>query len=184
MYCGLTPTKIHDVKRAIDNFTNYLRLRPYDEEVITNLALCYVYVEKPDYSCALKLLENALSFNPMYCRAHYNKALVLWRDKKYEESKKVIYDLIENDPNCPEANFAMCLIQYQIEKGSKDTKLKNTIYYLETAIKKDFSDIAWIESTSFLDDNFKKTQHYKDAILKIAKKRRLPEKLYKHLLNH
>ncbi len=179
IYCGKHPTEIADVDKARENFEKYLKLRPHDEEARTNLALCYIYVGKPkqNYEHALETLEEALQYNPTYCRAHYNKTLVLWHLERYEEAKDVINTYITKiDPNCPEGNFAMSLIQYQIEKEKK--ALTKTIYYLNRAIELGFNDIAWLRTTSFFDDNFRKTKYYYDAELRIAERRNLPPELY------
>lgn len=179
LYCGKHPTKIADVDKARENFEKYLTLRPHDEEVRTNLALCYIYVKKrkQNYEKALETLEEALQYNPTYCRGHYNKALVLWHLERYEEAKRVINTLITKiDPNCPEGNFAMSLIQYQIEKKNK--VLTKTIYYLNRAVDLGFDDISWLGTSSFLDDNFRKTKHFYNAALRIAERRNLPKEYY------
>lgn len=176
--CGRLATNINNVEYAIENFERYLQLKPYDERVITNLALCYAYGTK-DYKKALMLYDEALEYNPEYCRAHYNKALVLWRLERQEEAMIEIDNLIKNSPNCAESFFVMSLIQYQLENRAGT----QAIFYLERALEKGFNDISWLTTTSFYDEDFRRSKAYKNAVKRIAESRFLPNisELYKEL---
>lgn len=156
-YAGNVSRKVSDVNNAILNFEKYKTLRPYDSRVLTNLGLCYE-IGFGDYSKAIGFYENALKYEPAYCRAHYNKALALWSNNNHEEAIKTITTLVKNIPNCPEANFAMSLIKYQ------QGEIEEAISCLERAVELEFDDISWMVITTFYDKKFKASEAYTNAI--------------------
>ena len=170
-YCGDIATNIDYVDEAIESFEKYLDSRRYDAKVLTNLALCYVYGYQDDtdalewYNKALKLYDEALDCEPSYCRAHYNKALALWKLGRQKDAIAEITNLVRNAPDCAEAFFVMSLIKCQMHE------IDEAFSYLETAIQKGFNDISWISTTRFYDEAFKRSEAYKRAIASIKARR-------------
>ncbi|MFZ4619396.1 MAG: tetratricopeptide repeat protein [Bacteroidota bacterium] len=91
----------HQNKEAVKYFEKAALLQPKNDSLLLDLAVCY-FNEK-DYSRALGITEQILSFNKTHSRALYNKGAILMTLNKKDEAVKVWKKLVKVAPNSEEA---------------------------------------------------------------------------------
>lgn len=84
--------------------------------------LAIAHERKGEISKAIEVLEKGLANNSSNSSTRYNLAVMLIRAERSEEAKRVLMDLLQQDPNHPLANFQLGLIQWG-EGGHADLAL-------------------------------------------------------------
>lgn len=86
---------------ARDAYIRYLEVHPDEVDVISDLGVCYRWVE--DHQGALKQFDRALALNPEHWQSLYNKAIVIGLDLgKKPEARELLERLRTLQPHNPE----------------------------------------------------------------------------------
>ena len=87
--------------KAIEEYTESLRIRPGDPHVETDLATSYHYVGQHDR--ALEALDNVLRHTPGFAQALYNKGVVLQAGKNDAAGAAAAWEeLLRSNPDYPQ----------------------------------------------------------------------------------
>jgi len=103
-----------DMDGALYHFELSNQLRPGNPNVLNNIAT--IYSGRGKKAEAVKLLQKALSYEPMHIDARYNLALLYYQLGRVEEAKQEYLFIIQYGPDSTEAIFArqmLIMIQNQ-----------------------------------------------------------------------
>lgn len=92
---------IGQFQRSQELYTQYLKLRPNDADVLTDLGISYR--ETRNFDQALAQFQKARKLSPEHWQAYYNEVVVLAFDlKKPEQANQVLGQLQKLQPGNPE----------------------------------------------------------------------------------
>lgn len=92
---------IRNWMRAEELYRQYLKLRPDDANVMTDLGISYR--ESKKFTEALAQFDQAQKLSPSHWQAYYNEAVVLAFDlKRYEDADRVMAELQKLQPGNPD----------------------------------------------------------------------------------
>lgn len=95
---------------AINRFEKVLSLDPAFKEVYYDLAVLIIECRPNNKTRALKLLKNAIKFNPYHPDAHYRIGLLLIEQfKELKKGVKALKKTLKLDPKHPFANYDLAL---------------------------------------------------------------------------
>ena len=95
---------------AINRFEKVLSLDPAFKEVYYDLAVLIIEFRPNNKTRALKLLKNAIKFNPYHPDAHYRIGLLLIEQfKELKKGVKALKKTLKLDPKHPFANYDLAL---------------------------------------------------------------------------
>jgi len=86
---AITFTQKGDYEQASECYTKALNLNPLDE--LIHNCLGYSYFLQGKYEAAIEKFNDAISHDPRYCVAFFNKALVLFCQSSLEEDSKEVF---------------------------------------------------------------------------------------------
>jgi len=94
---------IHQWPRAQELYIQYLKLRPGDPNVLTDLGISYR--ESQDFDEALARFKEARKLAPDHWQSYYNEVVVLAFDlKRYDEADRVLAELQRLQPSNPDVS--------------------------------------------------------------------------------
>jgi len=92
---------IAQYQRAQDLYTQYLKLRPSDADVLTDLGISYR--ETKNYDQALEQFKKARQLAPDHWQSYYNEVVVLAFDlKRHDEAGRLLQELQRMQPSNPD----------------------------------------------------------------------------------
>jgi len=92
---------VRDWRECVDAYDRYLKLRPEDPDILTDLGTCYRGIGDPKK--ALGLFDRAETLDPRHWQSRYNKVVVLAFDlKDYAAAERVLDELRALQPNNPD----------------------------------------------------------------------------------
>ncbi len=92
---------IHRWDRARELYTQYLKLKPDQPDILSDLGI--TYRELGQFDQALEQFQKAEKLAPTHWQARYNQAVVLGIDlKRYDDAQKVLADIEKLQPGNPD----------------------------------------------------------------------------------
>jgi cytochrome c-type biogenesis protein CcmH/NrfG len=92
---------IAQYQRAQDLYTQYLKLRPSDADVLTDLGISYRKTK--NYDQALEQFQKARKLAPDHWQSYYNEVVVLAFDlKRHDEAGQLLQELQRMQPSNPD----------------------------------------------------------------------------------
>jgi Flp pilus assembly protein TadD len=92
---------IHRWDRARELYTQYLKLKPDQPDILSDLGITYRELGQFDH--ALEQFQKAEKLAPTHWQAQYNQAVVLGIDlKRYDDAQKVLADIEKLQPGNPD----------------------------------------------------------------------------------
>ena len=117
---GYNALQKRQYNEAIKHFNDYLKINPYNEEVIGYKA--QIHLMKKDYARASALADSALALNPNYFNAIFIKITACNGLKKYDEALKWSEQIIEIKQDHAETYYQRGFALYHMGKANDALK--------------------------------------------------------------
>lgn len=103
---------IQNWQRARELYAQYLKLRPNEPDVITDLGI--TYRATGEYDTAIELFRQAQGIAPQHWQSRFNEAVVLAFDlKQFERAEAILADLRRMQPGNPSIDELATAIERQ-----------------------------------------------------------------------
>jgi tetratricopeptide (TPR) repeat protein len=109
---GRTRFESGDVKGAIDNFLQSIKLEPKSAEVYLNLGHAYLKLEKD--ADAAKAFKQSIKLNPDQPETQYGLGLASFRIRRFDDAAKAFKKAIELSPRMGKAHFGLSLAYVEL----------------------------------------------------------------------
>ena len=109
---GRTRLESGDVKGAIDNFLQSIKLEPKSAEVYLNLGHAYLKLEKD--ADAAKAFKQSIKLNPDQPETQYGLGLASFRVRRFDDAAKAFKKAIDLSPRMGKAHFGLSLAYVEL----------------------------------------------------------------------
>jgi tetratricopeptide (TPR) repeat protein len=164
---GLAHRQKGDITAALDDYGNAIKLQPNNVIALFNRAVALAQMGGKSEQ-ALEDLSKAVSINPKFKEAFFQRAKVYQADKRYEEAIKDFSKVTELDPGYALAWYEMGMC---VDSGSKDLTTAISHYTKAIELKPEFREFWLSRGIAFYTD-----KKYDDAIKDFSKVMEFPAK--------
>ena len=114
---GLAKYEAGDLKAAVSAYLESLKLEPGSAEVLLNLGLSYLRLEKEKE--AIKAFSESVKLNPTSTEGHYGLGLASFRMHRYRDAANSFKKAISINPNMSKAHYGLALAYEELDEQNQ-----------------------------------------------------------------